>query len=158
MNRIAIVPGSFDPITNGHINVIERAAMIYDTVYVAVMINDQKKYMFSLEQRKKIVEACFEGRNNIFVISYDGWLWKLAKKLEVCAIVKGYRNNVDLEYERKMADFNEAHYPDGKTVFFEADEALSDLSSTAVRERILSGKSIDEFLPKKAIEIIHKLQ
>ena len=152
--RIAIVPGSFDPITNGHVNIIERASEMYDKVYVAVMINDQKQYMFSLEQRKQIVSACFKGRENIEVISSDGWLWMLAKELNACAIVKGYRNETDLAYEKNMAQFNEAHYPEGKTVLLKADEALCDLSSTSVRELIKQGNSLDEFLPQEAIKVI----
>ena len=157
MKGIAIVPGSFDPITNGHINIIERAAEMYDKVYVAVMINDQKKYMFTLEQRKSIASACFQGRDNIEVISSDGWLWMLAKELNACAIVKGYRNATDLEYEKKMAEFNESHYPDGKTILLKAEETLRELSSTEVRKLIDEGRTLDEFLPQAAIKIIREL-
>ena len=155
--RIAIVPGSFDPITNGHVNIIERAAKMYDKVYVAVMINAQKKYMFDLEQRKKIAAACFSGREEIEVISSDGWLWMLAKELGACAIVKGYRNETDLAYEKNMAEFNESHYPEAKTVLLKAEESLSELSSTSVRELIKQGTPLDEFLPEAAIKTIREL-
>lgn len=155
--RIAIVPGSFDPITNGHINIIERATQMYDKVYVAVMINAQKKYMFTLEERKEIAAACFRGRENVEVISSDGWLWKLAKDIGACAIVKGYRNNVDLEYEKNMAKFNEEHYPEAKTILLKSAEGLGDLSSTEVRECIKKRVSIDGLIPQEAIDIIKKL-
>ena len=104
--RIAIVPGSFDPITNGHIDIIRRAAELYDRVFVAVMINDQKKYRFTLEEREAIARAATEDMERVEVISSSGWLWELARDLGACAIVKGYRNETDLEYEKKMAEFN----------------------------------------------------
>jgi len=156
--RIAIVPGSFDPITNGHLSVIAKAAAEYDTVFVAVMINPEKEYMFNLEQRKSIAEVALDGLQNIEVISSDGWLWELAKALGACAIVKGYRNDIDLEYERKMAIFNEEKYPQAKTVLVKAEENLSDLSSTAVREKILSDGSLEGLVPQKAIDEIRRIK
>ena len=98
---IAIVPGSFDPITYGHLDLVERAAKQFDKVYVAVMINREKHYMFTLNQRQKIAEEAVRGIENVEVISSEGMLWKLAKDLGACAIVKGYRNEVDLAYEKK---------------------------------------------------------
>ena len=155
--RIAIVPGSFDPITNGHLYLIEKAAAEYDRVFVAVMINPEKKYMFTIEQRKSIAEACVDGMENVEVISSEGWLWELAKSLGACAIVKGYRNEIDLEYERKMAEFNEEKYPQAKTVLIKAEDDLSQLSSTVVRNLILSENSFDKLVPQKAIYEIQRI-
>ena len=156
--NIAIVPGSFDPITNGHISVIKKAAESYDKVFVSVMINAAKEYMFTLEQRKAIAIACLEDMNNVEVISSEGWLWELAKSLGACAIVKGYRNQTDLEYELKMAEFNEARYPEGKTVLIKSDDDLTQLSSTVVRARIMSGDSIGGLVPKRAIDEIQRIK
>ena len=155
--RIAVVPGSFDPITNGHIDVICRATELYDKVFVAVMINDQKNYRFTLEEREAIARAALEGLERVEVISSRGWLWELAKNLGACAIVKGYRNETDLEYEQKMAEFNKEHNPDAETVLLKASDGLETLSSTVVRERILNDEQIDGLLPEKAIELIKKL-
>ena len=155
--KIAIVPGSFDPITNGHVNIIERAAQTYDVVYVAVMINSSKKYMFSLEQRAAITEACFESYDNIKVISSDGWLWELAKSVGACAIVKGYRNAVDLEYEKNMAIFNEEKYPECKTVLLKAEDDLVDMSSTYIRDLIVHGKNLDGLIPEAAVNVINSI-
>ena len=154
---VAIVPGSFDPITYGHISLVKYASEKYDTVFLAVMINDQKKYMFTLEQRKSISAACFQERENIEVISSDGWLWMLAKELGACAIVKGYRNQTDLEYEKKMAEFNEKHYPEAKTILLQADDALVNLSSTSVRDLINQGIEINDLIPQKALDVIKAL-
>ncbi len=156
--RIAIVPGSFDPITFGHIAIIKKAAQSYDTVYVAVMINDQKKYMFSLDERKTIAEKCLFGIENVFVISSDGWLWELAKKLGACAIVKGYRNQTDLEYEQDMARFNKERYPAAETVLIKSDPDMDTVSSTLVRERIIQGASLENFIPQEAIVAINALK
>ena len=155
--RIAVVPGSFDPITNGHIDVICRATELYDKVFVAVMINDQKNYRFTLEEREAIARAALEGLERVEVISSRGWLWELAKSLGACAIVKGYRNETDLEYEQKMAEFNKAHNPYAETVLLKASDGLETLSSTVVRERMLNDEQIDGLLPEKAIEFIKKL-
>lgn len=155
--RIAVVPGSFDPITNGHIDVIRRATELYDKVFVAVMINDQKKYRFTLEEREAIARAALEGIERVKVISSRGWLWELARDLGACAIVKGYRNEADLEYEQKMAEFNKAHNPDAETVLLKASDGLEDLSSTVVREKMLNDEQINGLLPDKAIELIKKL-
>ena len=155
--RIAVVPGSFDPITNGHIDVIRRATELYDKVFVAVMINDQKNYRFTLEEREAIARAALEGIERVEVISSRGWLWELAKNLGACAIVKGYRNETDLEYEQKMAEFNKEHNPDAETVLLKASDGLETLSSTVVRERMLNDEQIDGLLPEKAIELIKKL-
>lgn len=155
--RIAVIPGSFDPITNGHIDVIRRATELYDKVFVAVMINDQKKYRFTLEEREAIARAALEGIERVEVISSRGWLWELARDLGACAIVKGYRNEADLEYEQKMAEFNKAHNPDAETVLLKASDGLEDLSSTVVREKMLNDEQINGLLPDKAIELIKKL-
>lgn len=154
--RTAIVPGSFDPITVGHIDIVKRAAQMYETVYLAVMINSQKEYLFSLEERKQIAQKAFENYENIEVISSEGMLWKLAYDLKAEAIVKGYRNETDYEYEMKMAEFNRAHNPDAKTILLECSDGLCDVSSTEVRKRILQGKALDDMLPEEVAQLVYK--
>ena len=155
--RIAIVPGSFDPITYGHTYLVEKALESFDKVYLAVMINPAKKYMFSLDERKRIAQAALEGMDNVEVISSEGMLWELALSLDACAIVKGYRNEFDLEYEKKMAEFNEAHNPKAKTVLLEAREELCELSSTMVREIISQQQSLEKYIPDGAVREIKKI-
>lgn len=155
--RIAIVPGSFDPMTNGHLDIIKKAAALYDKVYVAVMINDKKTYMFTLEERRMIAESATAEIDGVEVISSSGWLWKLAKDLGACAIVKGYRNESDLRYEQEMAAFNDAHNPEAKTVLLKAEADLEGLSSTLVREKIRKGEALEGYLPEAAIEKIKEI-
>lgn len=155
--RIAIVPGSFDPITNGHLEIIKKAAELYDKVYVAVMINDKKQYMFTLSQREEIAITAVDGIYGVSVISSSGWLWELAKELKASAIVKGYRNETDLAYEKEMAEFNESRYPEAKTVLIKAERGLEGLSSTLVRQKITANDNLEEYLPRAVIEKIKEI-
>ena len=146
--RIAIVPGSFDPITLGHVDIVKRAAQMYDRVVVAVMINRDKRYLFNLEQRTRFAEAAVKDIPRVSVISSEGMLWELARDLGACALVKGYRNEQDLEYEKVMADYNRAHYGAAETVLLPADESLFAVSSTLVREKLASGEDLHPFCRK----------
>ncbi len=154
---IAIVPGSFDPITIGHIDIVKRAAEDHDKVYLAVMINNSKKYMFSMDQRVQIAKAAVKDISKVEVISSDGMLWQLAEKLKADHIVKGYRNDIDLQYENDMARFNKEHYPKAETVLLKANEAMVNISSTLLREKIKNGEKLDNILPEGAKEEINKI-
>ena len=156
--RIAIVPGSFDPITIGHMDIIKRAAEMYDHVYVAVMINASKNYMFTLAQREEIAKAATTGLNNVTVISSSDWLWKLAEELDACAIVKGYRNDVDLKYEQDMAKFNAEKNPKARTILLKCDEKLADVSSSRVRNMMAQDESLDRIVPQECIDVIEKIR
>ncbi len=155
--KIAVVPGSFDPVTLGHMDIVRRAAILYDKVYMAVMINPDKKYMFSISQRRKIAEAACRGYANVEVISSDGMLWQLAQSLGACAIVKGVRNETDRKYELEMAKFNAGYYPAGKTVLLDTAPGLENVSSTVVRERLRNGMSIEGLVPAAAADAIYKI-
>ena len=152
---VAIVPGSFDPITLGHIDIAKRAQGLYDKVYLAVMINKDKKYMFSSEQRLSLAKVALED-TGIEVIYSEGMLWELCRDLSADAIVKGYRNEIDLEYEQAMAKFNEEHYPKAKTILLKANESLVSLSSTVVRNKIIEGEDIGDIVPPNVLSEIKK--
>lgn len=152
--KIAVVPGSFDPMTTGHINIIERAAALFDKVFVAVMINDKKKYMFSAEQRTEIAKLSLAHIDNVEVIFDDGMLWELALRLDACAIVKGIRDENDYHYEFEMAKFNARHNPRAQTVFLPCDEGAREISSTAVREKLNSGEGIEDIVSPNALKYI----
>lgn len=155
--KIAVVPGSFDPMTKGHINIIERASTLFDKVVVAVMINSAKKYMFSCEQRTEIARLSLEHLDNVEVIFDDGMLADLALRLDACAIVKGIRDDKDYRYEFEMAQFNARRNPRAQTVFLPCDEGAREISSTVVRERLADGSDISDIVSENTIEYIKSL-
>lgn len=152
--KIAIVPGSFDPMTKGHINIIERASCLFDKVFVAVMINSTKEYMFSCEQRTEIARLSVSHLENVEVIFDDGMLADLAFRLDACAIVKGIRDDKDYVYEFEMAQFNARRNPRAQTVFLPCDEGAREISSTVVRTKLASGGDISDIVSDKALEYI----
>ncbi len=138
----AILPGSYDPITLGHMGIIRRAAAMYERVYVALLINPDKNYLFSLEERVKIAEAACADIPNAKVISDEGLLVELCRRLGCRTIIKGLRNSTDFEYEMKMAEYNRALAPECETLFMPCALEKHDISSTLVR-RLLSDGDIE---------------
>ena len=156
--KIAVVPGSFDPMTLGHVNIIERAAMLFDKVFVAVMINDKKQYMFTREERTEIARLSCAHIPNVEVIFDDGMLADLALRLDACAIVKGIRDEKDYLYEFEMAQYNARKNPAAQTVFLPCDEGAREISSTVVRARLLEGFDIADVVLSDAMEYIKGLK
>jgi pantetheine-phosphate adenylyltransferase len=121
------------------------------------MINREKRYLFSMDQRKRFAEAAVRHIPNVSVITSEGMLWRLAKDLGARALVKGYRNETDLAYEQTMAEYNRAHNPDAQTVLLPANEQYFDISSTLVRERLAKGEDLHKELPQAVIDEIYKI-
>jgi len=156
--KIAIVPGSFDPMTLGHINIIERAAALFDKVFVAVMINSTKRYMFTAEQRTEIARLSLAHIDNVEVIFDDGMLADLALRLDACAIVKGIRDDKDYLYEFEMAQFNARRNPKAQTVFLPCDEGARDISSTVVRDRLNRNENVADIVSENALNYVLQLK
>lgn len=152
--RIAILPGSYDPMTVGHLGIAESASKQYDKIYIAVMINPDKKYMFNMEQRVRIAQATVEHIKNAEVISDGGLLTDLYKRLGACAVVKGIRNDEDRKYEDKMAEYNRAAEPTFNTVYIQTAPEYRNISSTYARKLLTEGKSTDGVLTPQALKII----
>lgn len=149
--KIAILPGSYDPMTVGHVNVIERAARMFDEVVVAVMNNDSKQYMLTAEERTVIATVSCAHIQNARVIADGGMLVDLVDAIDACAIVKGIRNEDDLAYEQNMARWNKEKNPRAETLYLPCDDALSEISSTAVRALIEQGKSPEGLVADAAL-------
>lgn len=154
---LAICPGSFDPITLGHLNIIRRASNIFDKVVVCIMVNSSKtKPMFSIEERVEMVRKVVERFPNVEVDTNDGLLAEYAKKYEKPVIVKGLRASSDFEYEFQMNNINKKINPELETMFLTASEKYTFLSSSAVREMAYYGAKLNEFVPCEIIEEIEK--
>lgn len=139
--KIAILPGSYDPMTVGHVNVIERAARMFDEVVVAVMNNDSKQYMLTVEERRDIAALSCAHIPNARVIADSGMLVDLVDAIGAVAIVKGIRDERDLAYEQNMARWNKEKNPRAETLYLPCDPAFAEVSSTAVRALIEQDKS-----------------
>ena len=137
---LAIVPGSFDPMTMGHLDLVRTAAERYDEVVVAVMINPEKSYLFDMDTRVEIARRTVASLSNVRVISDGGMLIDLFDRLGADAVCKGVRNETDYQYEMKMADWNRAHNPRFRTELIESSGEWRELSSTDVRELLARGE------------------
>jgi pantetheine-phosphate adenylyltransferase len=147
---IAIYPGSFDPITNGHIDIIARARKLFSKLYIAVVANPQKSPLFTLEERVEITQAALAeaGINGLEVVGFDGLTIDCAEKHQADAIVRGLRANSDFEYEFQMALTNRDLAPQFESVFFMTAKRLSFLSSSIVKEVCRYGGDVSTFVPK----------
>jgi len=151
--RRAIYPGSFDPVTNGHLDIIERACKLFDEVVVAILINPGKQAMFSLEERVEILNEVLNSRfPQVTVDTFDGLLVDYAMQHQAQAIVRGIRAISDYEYELQMALMNRRLNPSIETVFMMSAEAYSYLSSRLVKEVFSLGGSITGLVPELVIE------
>ncbi len=151
--KTAIYPGSFDPITKGHLNIIERAAKIFDVVVVCVMVNsDKKNPLFSLEERLRLIDKVVKDLPNVRVETFSGLLAEYAKRHEPAVIVKGLRAVSDFESEFQMALINRKINPNLDTFFLTASEQYTYLSSSVVKELARYGADLSGLLPEEIIE------
>ena len=148
MKRTVIYPGSFDPVTLGHLQVIRRAAKMFDKVIVAVLINSSKTPTFSVDERMDLLRQVTADLENVEIAGFDGLLAEYARERGVNAIVKGLRAVSDFEYEFQMAIANKKLNPDLETIFITADSDLMYLSSSMVREIGSMGGNISNFVPE----------
>jgi pantetheine-phosphate adenylyltransferase len=144
---IAIYPGSFDPLTNGHLDLIERGSKIFDELIVGILRNPEKDPLFSLSERREMMEAMTEQWKNVRVDSFEGLMVDYAVKVKASAVLRGIRAISDYEYELQMALMNRKLSPNLETVFMMPAEAYSYLSSRLVREIAQLGGSISGLVP-----------
>ena len=151
-----ILPGSYDPVTVGHLEVIKRAAAEYDEVYVVAFVNPNKEYTFSVDERVSMLMLATDHLQNVLVSYSDGFVIDYMRDHGIDGIVKGYRNDSDLEWERVQADYN-LRMGGFETRLLPCDPTLSAVSSTAAREAIREGRDLSELLPRSVAEYIKDL-
>lgn len=147
--RTAICPGSFDPITLGHLDIITRAAAMFDKVIVVVMVNSSKQGSFSKEERMEMIKKTVKDIPNVEVDIYDGLLAEYAQNKNACAIIKGLRAMSDFEYEFQMALANKKLNPEVETVFLTTAAENMYLSSSMVKQIASMGGDIKDFVPEQ---------
>lgn len=154
----AILPGSFDPITVGHVDLACRAAAIFDRVIVCVMVNAEKRPMFSEQQRLELATAALSHIPNARAMAWDGLLVDFARREGACALVKGARGCTDFDYEFQLAQINRDLEPGLDTVILPARPALQHISSTMVREMIRYDQKLDDYVPAAAADILRRMK
>ena len=151
-----IYPGTFDPITNGHKDIIERSLKIFDGITIAIAESKQKKTLFPLEVRLKFVKKIFKNEKNITVISFSGLLKDLLIEKKIFNVLRGIRSVADYEFELQLANMNKKLDEKIETVFMIPNENYSSISSSIVREVINLKGDVSEFVPNEVIEYLKK--
>ncbi len=151
--KIAVFPGSFDPITVGHTNIIERALPLFDQIIIAIGINSEKKYFFPLEKRKSFIESCFKANPKVKVETYTGLTVEFCKKHKADFIIRGLRNSMDFEFEKMIAQANEK-IEEIETIFLLTSPETSFISSTIVRDVLKNKGDIEGLVPQKIQNLI----
>ena len=154
MSKVALFPGTFDPFTLGHLDIVNRGLNIFDVVVVAIGMNTGKKHMFSLEQRKQWIKEIFDNEPRVRVASYEGLTAKYAEQIGAHFILRGLRTNQDFTYEKQIAYVNEDMSPSINSVFLMSHQTNATVSSTIVRDLIQFGGDYEKYLPTSVCKAI----
>lgn len=156
--RRAVFPGSFDPVTKGHLDIIKRSSKVFDEVIVAVLINPDKKGLFHIEERVELIEKITKNIENVHVESFHGLLVDYMKEIDAKIVIKGLRAVVDFEYELQMALMNKKLDSTIETMFMMTSSEYSYLSSSSIKQILRFGGCIDELVPNEIVpDIMDKI-
>ena len=152
--KIALYPGSFDPITNGHLDVLERASRMFDEVVIAVLKHPDKKSFLDVENRVKLIKEAIKNMDNVFVDSFDGLTVEYAKRIGAKFLIRGLRTISDFEYEVQLCQTNQVIAPDIDTVFLSTKPQHNFISSSIVRELSNHKTDISKFVPENVVKYL----
>ena len=152
--NVAIFPGSFDPITNGHLDIIEKASGTFDKIIVAVSYNSNKKSFLPIKTRIDLIKKSVINYNNVEVDSFEGLTVNYAKLKNSKILIRGLRNTIDFEYEQQLANINKSLNPDIETIFFLTKPEYSSVSSSVVKEVYLNNGNFSFFVPSAVDEYL----
>lgn len=148
MKKIAVFPGSFDPITLGHVDIVTRALPLFDEIIIAIGVNSQKQSLFDLDRRIEWIKKVFENEKKVKVESYEGLTVNFCEKKNAGYLLRGIRSAADFEYEKTIAHLNGDMLPGLETILILSKPELSSISSTIVREIIRGKGKVSKFVPK----------
>lgn len=156
MNRIALFPGTFDPVTFGHIDIIERSLPLFDKLYIGIGVNANKEPMFTAEQRAKWLNDIFKNEPKVEAVIYEGLTVNCCKQLQANYILRGIRYVNDFEYEKAIADMNRSLDAGIETVFLTCLPKYTSVASTLVRDVVRNGGDVSQFVPGVVIKTINR--
>jgi pantetheine-phosphate adenylyltransferase len=156
MKITAIYPGTFDPVTNGHVDIVTRASHLFEKVYLAVADSTDKKTLFSTDERIALAQSVLSSLENVEVCSFDKLVTDIARDMDAKVIVRGIRAGADFDYEFQMAGMNRSLYSNAETIFLRPAEHLSFISSTLVREISSLGGDVSSFVHKDILAALDK--
>ena len=151
MERLVLFPGSFDPFTAGHLNILRRALTMFDNVVIAIGVNQDKRGFYSNDQKKSIIRQATAGLKNVEIIEYDGLTIDVCRNLGIRHIVRGVRNMLDFENERAIADANRRLAPEIETIIIPTAQEFAHISSSAVRDILRHHGDTSMFVPQGVI-------
>lgn len=152
--KIALFPGSFDPITIAHVNILQRAIPLFDKIIVGIGLNSSKQNFLSADQRELILNTVFSGYKNIEVQTYEGLTVDFCRKINATYMVRGIRSAADFEYERAIAQINQTMMPEVETILLLSKPEYSAISSTIVRDILRNHGDVSPFVPAEALEFL----
>jgi len=152
--KIALFPGSFDPITIAHVNILQRATPLFDKIVIGIGLNSSKQNFLTAEQRQQILDKVFSGYKNIEIQTYEGLTVDFCRKIGATYMVRGIRSASDFEYERAIAQINQTMMPEVETILLLSKPEYSAISSTIVRDILRNHGDVSPFVPQEALAFL----
>lgn len=152
--KIALFPGSFDPVTKAHVDILKRSLPLFDKVVIGIGLNSNKAPFLSTEKRKKMLRAVFANEPKIEVQTYEGLTVNFCKKIKADYMIRGIRTVSDFEYEKAIAQMNHALVPEIESIFIVSKPGYSSISSTIVRDILRNNGDVEQFIPKEAFDLL----
>ncbi len=153
--RIALYPGSFDPITNGHLDILDRALHVFSSVTIVVAGSERKKPLFDVDVRVDLIREVIDGRTGVQVVSWSGLIMEYARLVKATSVVRGLRAASDFEYEFMMASMNKNIYPEAETLFMMTSQNLYFVSSSMIKELFYYGGDVSPYVPSAVVRRLH---
>lgn len=152
--KIALFPGSFDPVTKAHVDIVKRSVALFDKVYIGIGVNSSKKGLLSVGKREDMLRAVFINDQRIHVVAYEGLTVNFCKSIGADYMIRGIRTVSDFEYEKAIAQMNHALEPEIESIFIVSKPGYSSISSSIVREIIRYNGDVAQFIPKEALQYL----